>query len=163
MIIILEGPDNTGKTTLGRLLCNSTGIPFKESEGREKYMGEMSERISRWLTYDNMILDRHPVISQEIYATIDPERYMPTDLQKNALLMKDKFIIYCQGNPSTGMEGHVDDKQDCTDYLNALNGGYPQMCEVYDQWARFNADMIYRKGITKPQLVVDAVKGLMNV
>lgn len=73
MIVILEGPDGSGKSTLGTYLASQTGRPLLHSPGVTQGELEMKAWVLRMLTSplrDNFILDRFPLISEPIYGPV---------------------------------------------------------------------------------------------
>src|SRR4051812_3455357 len=68
MQIVLEGPDNAGKSTLAAFLSERLGIPVKHSGGPSKHPGEVNERARAFGADDSdLIYDRHPCVSQNLY------------------------------------------------------------------------------------------------
>lgn len=148
MHIVVEGPDNAGKSTLislinERLPTPRTVIP---SEGREKYEGELNERAARYLSFTgDLIFDRHPCISQPIYNTVYPNDGCDQDLI-NQLYAQRPLLIYCRADVSRGMAGHVDKQHDQAEYLELISKKYAHLCHFYDQWALDHAHIFYRIG-----------------
>jgi len=71
-MIVVEGVDNSGKSTLIKALqVVFPERPVQGSEGPPKYKGEMDERVARYIMQPaNTIYDRHPCVSQPIYGTM---------------------------------------------------------------------------------------------
>lgn len=67
MIIIVEGMDNTGKTTLVEQLVRETGYDRVRSSGPQS-LEDMIDKVETCLTSDNIIYDRFPLISEEVYG-----------------------------------------------------------------------------------------------
>lgn len=72
--VIVEGPDGGGKSTLIRELAQQTGVPIAERASRSE-TGPI-ESLFNWYAADlalpptARIYDRHPLISEPIYAPI---------------------------------------------------------------------------------------------
>lgn len=104
-MIILEGMDNTGKTTLGNFLSQKTNLELIHSPGAH----QIGEQVYKWMSdcFDrdikgrSIIYDRFPLISEEVYGKVlrggnlfesSPEgRFSYTLLQDI-----DPLIIYCE-------------------------------------------------------------------
>ena len=70
-MIIVEGPDNSGKSTLIQALASQLKLPM----ARTYRMPQTEEDIQRWHNWANaaphpLILDRHPAISDLIYSPL---------------------------------------------------------------------------------------------
>lgn len=73
MLVILEGPDGAGKSTLGTYLASQTGRPLLHSPGVTQGELEMKAWALRMLTSplrDSLILDRFPLVSELIYGPV---------------------------------------------------------------------------------------------
>ena len=149
MMIILEGPDNSGKTTLAKYLAWELDMPYVPSEGPEKYPGEIDERILRYNKLQlPAIFDRYPIISHRIYWPIFHQK---TGLVNQDLLDEwykaQKFIIYCRAEPGRGMEGHISSSPvDQLEYIKSLGENYFKLVRAYDDWSLLESDYIYRIG-----------------
>lgn len=93
-MIILEGLDATGKSTLALALHNKTHWPVVTSEGPEKFPGEIIKRCLRYEQHHpNVIYDRHPIISQSVYSKFSKATPVPP-LFIEKLKSKNPIIIY---------------------------------------------------------------------
>jgi thymidylate kinase len=148
MQIVLEGPDNSGKSTLARTLADVTGRKIIKSEGPERHRGEVNTRIYRLLdVYKNekVIFDRYPVISQQMYSVIKPNTPVKPSLIRQ-FYDSHPLIIYCRPDLSRGMQGHVRKEYDTSEYLGSIEKNYKKLCAAYDQWALEHATIIHRWG-----------------
>lgn len=101
-MIILEGPDGSGKTTLGRRLSELHGIPMVKRDKQDAYLWSMSE-LSSWSLSGLRIYDRFALVSEYIYGPlrrkgIQPEfelGYQPTEEMMERFI-QDSLIIYCR-------------------------------------------------------------------
>ncbi len=160
--IVIEGPDNAGKSTLVASINASLPLPriVVHSEGREKYTGEMDERAARYLAMaQEMIFDRHPCISQQLYNKIHPNREVAPVLI-GQFYAQQPLLIYCRANVSRGMEGHIDKDHDQQEYLELISKNYPHLCRVYDEWAIDHAHIFYRIG-DNTQRICQMVRGAL--
>jgi len=155
-MIVIEGVDNSGKSTLIRALC--TSLPawkVQGSEGPPKHPGEMDERVTRYLEQSPAmtIYDRHPCVSQPIYGT------MRTHLDKIAPGLISQFysstplFVYCDGG-DRGMDSHVfNPETDTVEHLDAVRANYMKLLGLYREWAAKNAFIIYRIGDSTSRVV----------
>lgn len=160
MDIVLEGPDNAGKSTLAGFISTELNRITVHSEGREKYANEINERINRYFgLYHDVVYDRHPVVSQTIYHMIVENTEVDHELATRFYDSKP-LIIYCRPDPERGMEGHITKEYDAPDYVQKIQDNFRQLVSVYDTWALKKANMIYRIGDDVPKLIT-AIKGLI--
>jgi hypothetical protein len=154
-MIVVEGVDNSGKSTLIKALQTVfPHAPVQGSEGPPKYKGEMDERVARYIMQPaNTIYDRHPCVSQPIYGTmrthLDP---IKPELIK---LFYDKrpLFIYCDGG-TRGMEQHqVNHQVDTPEHLAAVADNYTKLLIQYRHWAAQHALINYRIGDDIQRLV----------
>lgn len=163
--VVFEGPDNTGKSTLIQELL--TRIPHRSvitSEGPEKYPGEIDIRIKRYNDHRvPMIYDRHPAVSESIYAPIVRNERGPGMNARRLFYATDPLIIYCRALPGRGMDGHVDNAGvDTTDHVAGVTKHYNEICKRYDGWALRHAHMLYRIGDDTNQLL-NAIVGVLRI
>jgi len=92
-MILLEGPDLSGKTTVGRHLSEFTGLKIHHFGAPPKSPEEIMARIEN--TPKDMLLDRHPCISEQVYCTLRGKILVKPEILWNALQKLNPFIIYC--------------------------------------------------------------------
>ena len=163
MHIVLEGPDNAGKSTLAERLAAELKRQVIFSEGREKHPGEINERVKRYIdTYRKtpVIFDRHPVVSQKIYSLVKANT--PVDhLLEVEFYNAFPLFVYCRAKPDKGMVGHIAKAYDEADYLKTIEDTFPRLVKAYDDWALQHAHFIYRIGDNMVQFV-NSIKGALN-
>lgn len=141
MNIVLEGPDATGKSTLARFLSQELMRSIVPSEGPEKFLGEINDRIVRYQQFDKVIFDRHPAVSQCIYSifngTTSPARELVF-----AFYETKPLLIYCMGE---GL-AHETATYDTYKHLDMIEKNKQAIRRLYDQWALDFAHIIYRVG-----------------
>ena len=107
MIIIIEGPDGSGKTTLANTLSKQTGYPVvhrSQPKSEEEKRQMMQQYIDAIVTGKNMIFDRcwysemvyGPIMRDNSVITY-PEMY----LLEAKLAKRGALIIYCTDDPKT--------------------------------------------------------------
>lgn len=98
MRIIVEGPDNAGKSTLVAFLSHQLALPVHHSGGPAKSPEEARERATRFLAMDNVVFDRFPLISEPIYCGAirgAPDPYEGSGIEEKLRLLRP-VMIYCR-------------------------------------------------------------------
>lgn len=146
MQIILEGPDNSGKSTLAAYLGNYLNLPVIHSGGPSKYPGEVNERTVKFnMDRQTQIYDRHPAISQNIYQkALQLHGELVHETHVDAFYTLRPLIIYCQN--TRGTEGHNLSEHSSPDYFDQVAAHFQDLQRLYDQWALVHANVIYRIG-----------------
>lgn len=156
MIIVLEGPDNSGKSTLAKELSEILGFDIIHSGGPEKYPGEIAERMKRYQKENWVIFDRHPAISQSVYCFYTGQNSPPIELIDEFWSTRP-FVIYCQGR---NLEGHeINPDIDNNWHLSIVEQNYEKICQSYDSHFLTRDYFPYLKGVTP---VGDVVKVFMR-
>lgn len=158
MHIVLEGPDNAGKSTLATKLSERLNLTIQHSGGPSKYKGEVNERADSYnADTDPKIFDRHPCVSQNIYVcALGTGGELVTAERVKEFYDNKPLIIYCRNNGS--LDGHQQSEHSSEEYFNKVEKNYEALCELYDHWGVRHAHMIYRIGDDVNQLV-KAIKG----
>lgn len=115
-MIILEGMDASGKTSLAdELLRHLSGYSVIHSGGPEKHPGEIIERVRTLPRKGKFLLDRHPIISQHVYARTDKDPPPTTFTNEEVVsfirtLPEFPTIVWCCGRaPHVMKEGESAD------------------------------------------------------
>ena len=135
MILILEGPDGSGKTTLATRLHATTGYPIyhrSKPENDEDKANMMEQHKADFKKHKNVIVDRC-WYSEIVYGNIMrdgsvidyPEMY---DLERLAL-SKGALLIYCTGDPAAMYKRATARGED---YITSF-ADYMQICRSYDR------------------------------
>jgi len=159
MNIIIEGPDNSGKSTLIEYLRQSLPVfGVQASEGPEEYEGELANRVIRYNRFDHMIFDRHPCISDIIYSSFRGGTSLSDEMIAK-FYTSDIFIVYCRGR---GLEDHIiNEAVDTPEHMELVEKNHPNICLKYDQWALDHAHMIYKIG-DDMALTLNLIKGAIT-
>lgn len=152
MNIVLEGPDNSGKSTLAKLLSLELGRPVYASEGPEKSPGELRERVERYRGLRDVIFDRHPCISDPIYGMYRERRSSLAGEKETLFYAEQPLLIYCDPL-DRGLTGHIEKGHDSADHIKLVHERYHSILSMYRQWGIQRAHIIYRIG-DDPQRVV---------
>lgn len=148
-MIVVEGVDNAGKSTLIRALqVVLPGWVVQGSEGPPKHKGEMDERVTRYL-HDlgpKTIFDRHPCVSQPIYGLMRSHADPVSPGLIAQFYSSEPFFIYCDGG-DRGMKDHIfNPATDSEAHLKAVKDGYAILLDEYREWAAKHAVLSYRIG-----------------
>ena len=150
MMIIVEGPDNSGKSTLINQLGKDFGIKLIEpvSHGPVKGFKDLYDRtnglIKRAISNhtNKIIVDRISLISEPIYGTICRNKNLwklsPKDEEKfwKVLDILDCIYIYCRpdDNIVLSMRTHQIKDYDTPVHLKALKENQQRIVEAYDKY-----------------------------
>jgi hypothetical protein len=101
LMIVVEGFDNTGKSTLMEQIRSYTGVSGHASNGRPHSTQEMFNRMHHYLDYPHVSLhDRIHCISETVYGPIIRDQYTFTtpDGREIEKIFKatPHLIIYCR-------------------------------------------------------------------
>lgn len=147
-MIVIEGLDNSGKSTLAKVIAHRLGYNIQESEGPPKSQEEINSRVERYnMMPRNTIFVRHPSISQPIYALCRETATEQVDeLLVKEFISKRPLMIYCDPL-RRGLSGHVEkDGIDRADHVSAIGKHYDKLLLAYRKWAIKNALIVYRIG-----------------
>lgn len=157
MNIVLEGHDNSGKSTLAAMLAKRLGREIYSSEGPEKYPGELALRVSYYNLQTNAIFDRHPCVSDLIYSIA---RGKPSSLSEDVVqrfYAQPKIFIYCDPL-NKGLGSHVRKEHDSDEHMAMVESKYKSILYHYRVWAIENAHIVYRIG-DDPYTVLRFIEG----
>ena len=151
-MIIIEGHDNSGKSTLARVIKSHPDFSrygIQESEGPPVSPAEINERCERYMASvargDKLIWVRHPVISNAIYGSFRPEGDVIRSDVRAAFHAMKPLLIYCDPM-ERGLGDHVVKDHDTEEHLALLQANSERILGAYRQWALKEAHVIYRIG-----------------
>jgi hypothetical protein len=151
-MIVVEGMDNSGKSTLGEALAAYLDLIVQESEGPPKSDEEINERIDRYQAMQGRLFVRHPVISNEIYGMFRPEGNPITPGRTMIFYEASPLLIYCDAG-ARGYEGHVLKDHDTERHQKLLATNQEELLREYRLWAAQHAHFIYRIGDDMDELI----------
>lgn len=159
--VVLEGIDNTGKSTLGRYLSTELKTSYYPGEGPEKYPGECNERLRRYAELPlGQVFDRHTAISQDIYSVIyDGTKSDPALVED--FYRRNPIIIYCRPIGNRKLVGHKPTDDADEKFARKVEDWYVGLFGLYDRWALEKAHIIYRMGFPMSD-VLKLVRSLLN-
>jgi len=149
MCIIVEGPDNSGKSTLAKFIAGQNQL-IQESEGPPKWRGEIVERIDKYSSFpDDTIFVRHPAVSNPIYDETRPDHLKdPIPLHVLAEFYgQNNLFIYCDPL-NRGMSGHEvkGPAVETEEHVHRIALHRDVIITLYRKWAIQHAHVIYRIG-----------------
>lgn len=152
MAIIIEGMDNSGKSTLGQEMADYFQLIVQESEGPPLSDDEINERVDRYETMEGRLFVRHPVISNAIYGQVRPEGNPITPGREMLFYEAGHIFIYCDAG-NRGLGAHIKKAHDTEKHLEDITNHYNKLLYLYRQWAAEHAHFIYRIGDDMHQLI----------
>jgi hypothetical protein len=144
-MIVIEGMDNSGKSTLGLGVAEYMGWAIQESEGPPRSDEEINERVDRYARLEQFIFVRHPVSSNAIYGQVRSEGDPITLDRQLAFYDAKPILIYCDAG-SRGLTSHVVKEHDTEKHLQDITENYNKLLALYRTWAAEHASFIYRIG-----------------
>jgi hypothetical protein len=95
MLLVLEGPDLGGKSTVGRWIYSLIGLEPKHYGAKPSTREEMLARVESYP--QNGVIDRHTFISEHVYSTCCADREPLVTKQEllEYVLTYQPLIVYC--------------------------------------------------------------------
>lgn len=152
MAIIVEGMDNSGKSTLAQALAEYMDLIVQESEGPPIDADEINARVDRYEGMTDRLFVRHPVISNAIYGQVREEGDIITEGRRMIFYEQKHTIIYCDAG-TRGLGAHVEKAHDTEKHLEDITNNYNKLLYLYRQWAAEHAHFVYRIGDDMDQLI----------
>jgi adenylate kinase family enzyme len=132
-LIILEGQDGCGKTTLGERLSLDFNMPFHPSRGPAKNLDELLANHTKDIAITNGLLDRYTLISNWVYkrTSKQPSLHHPEEIV-NALKFHPAVLIFCETDdpmPSKAPKKHKteEDLRQCLANASRIKSRYQLM------------------------------------
>ena len=146
-LIVIEGMDNSGKSTLAEHFARRMGMSIQESEGPPKSQNEIAYRLHRYSKLKDTIFVRHPCVSNLIYDKMRPpeESGLIDPTWIDWFYNEKPLLIYCDPL-ERGLEGHLEKGHDSAVHLVGIKKYYPALLGWYREWAIAHAHIIYRIG-----------------
>lgn len=157
-LIVVEGCDNSGKSTLADKIATRFGLHVQESEGPPQPGETIDDRIRRYMKRDQStfvpyVYARHPVISQPIYSQVKGNRGDAVDpLLVEEFYRRDPILIYCDP-VDRGMGEHKIKPHDTPEFIADLTAKYNAVLEAYRKWAVVHAHVVWRIGDSEARMM----------
>lgn len=151
-MIVIEGMDNSGKSTLAQAMADYMELIVQESEGPPKSDDEINERVDRYQSMTGRLFVRHPVISNKIYGKFRPEGNPITPGREMIFYDARPTLIYCDSG-ARGLVGHVEKDHDSPGHLQLVEKNAADLLQEYRLWAAQHAHFVYRIGDNMDQLI----------
>lgn len=152
MAIIIEGMDNSGKSTLAIRMANYFGLIVQESEGPPRSAEEINNRVDNYEVMEGRLFVRHPVISNAIYGAVREEGNPITPGRTALFYEAGHTLIYCDAG-QRGLGAHVEKAHDTAKHLEDITNNYNKLLYLYRQWAAEHAHFVYRIGDDMDQFI----------
>lgn len=150
-MIVIEGMDNSGKSTLGVRLGNYLHYQVQESEGPPREIPgytaaeEINQRVDKYAQLTNTLFVRHPVTSNAIYGQVRPEGDPISSGRRLDFYRSQPILIYCDAG-ERGLGAHIEKAHDTKRHIRDITQNYQKLLQLYRLWAAEKAYFIYRIG-----------------
>jgi hypothetical protein len=137
-LLILEGPDGSGKSSLATRLLKGTGLPtilVKRSgppSSKETLLAQGMWIQDQTVNGLNVIADRHPLISESIYRPVvrrEGPAWSPHEVAPLFSKNRGIVVIYCRPDWTELRRSSKVEKQ-----MDGVAENYRALVEEYDRW-----------------------------
>lgn len=133
-VIVVEGPDGAGKSTLCKELSKELGWPVHHTGGPIYTKEDFWARVYS-LNFENVILDRHPGVSQVCYGFLGWDGITQADGREALRFADPAVVIYCRRKSVDDMLNSIVTSTKAhkpAEYLERVQRTYPRIVEKYD-------------------------------
>ncbi|TXH19129.1 MAG: hypothetical protein E6R03_01065 [Hyphomicrobiaceae bacterium] len=164
MKIIIEGPDNSGKSTLAKKLSDLLRLPLYVGKGPVKSPLDFYARWMEFVSQEDGVYDRHFCISELIYQQFfDRGGKMHDDALVQSFYRDHNPIIIYARPLNASLDGHTaTSPADTPEYLAALSHQHSHICAAYDLWAATCSPILYTIGMPLGELLIQLEHRLDN-
>lgn len=136
-MIIIEGPDNSGKSGITNFLTRDLGVPSYHAGGPPKSKEDIMRRALFLLdNYGKYIFDRAALISEPVYSILRPGGSLLADEEHLYKRLRDlnPIIIFCRPPMENllRMEKHIVKEHDTPEHVDAVQKNAVQLIARYD-------------------------------
>ena len=167
MLVIIEGPDGSGKTSLANRLRKDLSSPclFLRSNGAPTRVEDLAQ-IIHWINalplYVPLITDRNPLISEYVYGPILRGKCMHKwTLEQMANWSKRALVIYCRPSWSALAQALRREIQ-----LEGVIENHRIIVEAYDklmsEFQTRGVEVVPYDFTGPPQLIMDRVRSYIR-
>lgn len=138
-MIILEGPDGAGKSTLATSLSNSLGWRLIHGGGPLADRAEFLARVQEkgFLIPNSVIFDRTSYVSELVYAILAGRQPVCSFLELETMLLKIRpILIYCRRASAKAMLQSVSSgpkAHKSPEFLEQVKREHPRIVKRYDE------------------------------
>lgn len=153
-MIVIEGMDNSGKSTLAEKIAKQMGLQIQESEGPPLSAEEINARVDKYsYMKPRPLFVRHPCISNAIYGQVREEGNPITEDRTIWFYQCMKpTLVYCDAG-TRGLGAHIEKAHDTARHLLDITNNYNKLLYLYRQWAAEHAHFVYRIGDDVDRLI----------
>lgn len=137
-MIIIEGPDNSGKSTLANYIAREVNKPLHHFGGPPKNFTQLLSRINFCeQNHDQYVFDRIPLISEPVYSILRNRNLVHelNDAESHYRTLRDlePIIIYCRPPRETMVKGHKGKQHDSQAQLDFIEENAEELITRYDE------------------------------
>ena len=133
-MIILEGADSAGKSTLAYRIAQTFGLLIKPSSGPPSTSNEWRSRMAKYEQLQrDTVCDRHPCISDIVYSKAFGRDSWLTTHDLATFHKADHLIIYCR-SPHAGVLTPQVTAFDTPEYIERLTANLQLVDEGYKNY-----------------------------
>lgn len=151
-MVVIEGMDNSGKSTLAEEMASYFGLVVQESEGPPKSDQEINDRCELYGSMADRLFVRHPVISNSIYGKFRDEGNPITPDRTRAFYEAKPCLIYCDAG-TRAFDGHILKEHDTDEHQALIQQHQEELLKEYRLWAAQHAHFVYRIGDDMQRLI----------
>lgn len=138
-MLIFEGPDNSGKSTIANYISEKIGIPVNHFSGPPEDVEELKERIHFMMAnHDKFIFDRIPLIGEDVYSSLRDNNLLD-ELENHNIIRKEflalnPLIIYCRPRKALIMStAHLPKSYDTPKHIDSIKQKEEELIDRYDE------------------------------
>lgn len=142
-MLIFEGPDNSGKSTIASYVSHELGIPLWHFGKPPSTVEQLRKRIHFMLdNKDFLIFDRIPLISEPVYSMLRNKNLMSSLTDSGEVYYKKlrdikPIIVYCRPPLGTIIEAfHHGKEYDTKEHLASVEEKQIALINRYDEIMR---------------------------
>ena len=142
MILILEGPDGSGKSYLANYLTAKWSFSLIPTQGPPKSRGDLLHRMDRVISRDQprerILSDRFALFSEQVYGPVIRDNCLLTeyDIQTytRRLIRHNAVILYCRPSDETLAKVELEKKSHKDeDHVQRVKSQFSRITLVYDR------------------------------
>ena len=138
LMIVLEGVDGSGKSSLANLLSKRFGFKVIHKSGPGRTLEEMNQDMrERMANKELVVYDRIPIISEMMYGKITRDKSLYDNAEGLALMNQwletQPMVIYCRpGVPRIINQALIKKEHDTEEHLTLVKNRMISLIHCYD-------------------------------